>query len=148
MAKPMNLRTQKDLLAYVLEQRACGEACSYIRRFPERTPAHEIWLACRHHEWLFWLGSRWNPETALAYCAKCIKRIESEHANTIPNADQRHYIGIAGLYYERAKDTLDRVRRDDCFYKNTSWAMYESLRAAKEYTAEADVRLKELLAMW
>jgi hypothetical protein len=85
---------------------------------------------------------------ALAYCAKCIKRIEAEHTNSKPTAGQVAYIGTARRDYERAKDTLDRVRHDDYFYQNTSWAMYESLRAAKEYTAEADVRLKELLAMW
>jgi hypothetical protein len=148
MAARRKLKTQKDLLAFMVKHNACREAREFVERFSPKHPAKLIWKACPHSDWLFWLGSRWNHEAALAYCAKCIKRIEAEHAINKPNHEQRHYINIAKCDYERAKGVQADNGYDNYFYQNITWAMYESLRATRSYADEAYLRLKELRAMW
>jgi len=144
----MKLSTQKNMLAFMLKHNACREACEYVSRFSPKHPAKLIWRCCPYPDWMFWLGARWNPEVALAYSAKCVKRIESEHAIFKPNADQLNYIGTAKRDYERAKSSLDSIGYDNYFYQNVTWAMYESHRAAKSYNEEVAVRIMQLRAMW
>lgn len=148
MTARRKLKTQKDLLAFMVKHNACNEARQFVMRFSPKHPAKHIWQICQHQDWLFWLGSRWNAEAALAYCAKCIKRIESEHAKTTPDAAQRNYICTAKRDYDRAKDIQGGNGYDNYFYQNITWAMYESLRATRSYADEADVRLTQLRAMW
>jgi hypothetical protein len=148
MTARRKLKTQKDMLAFMVKHNACREACEYVSRFSPKHPAKLIWQICPHQEWLFWLGSRWNAEAALAYCNKSIKRIEAEHAIYKPNYEQRNYIDTAKRDYERAKDVQSGNGYDNYFYQNITWAMYESHRATRSYADEAYVRLKELRTMW
>lgn len=143
------LRTQRDLAIYAERNNACNEARRYIDQFPAATAAKKIWLNCHHAEWMIWLGSRWNPAIALAYCNKTFKRIS--------DAPDTGFVDVHVSrceYVERSERDMERaavyLREGDLnlFYANLHWAFYESHRAARDYFKEHNIRLNELRLMW
>ena len=143
----MKLSTQKQLIAYAVKHHACLAARDYIARFPAHTPAKEIWLKCRHHEWLLWLGARWNPEVALGYARKTIKRIVVELDKQGFTEEQRHYLTVAERDCVTAGNYLECGDKP-LFYMSLHWAYYEAHRAAANYNVESEIRLQELHKMW
>lgn len=141
------IKTKADLLKLIDKYRGCDGARDYVNTFTARVPAKRIWEMCGNEEWLFWLGTRFNPPVAVAYMASVLKRLKKESITGNSYQQECSSLQEAVEEYDVAVAFLKQNELEG-YYSALTWSFHDALFVANNLRAEKLLRLTQLRAMW